>query len=306
MILFEEASSSRIAVLGIQPQQDHLLLQGLRQRALGALGELGPGCVYLSRRLRDRLGAALGDWITLSVPTASGALAAADFRVVGILGRGAPWQDYFIYVPLGDLQHLLGLGEAVQQIKVTFPEPKQPLSALRAQAEQLLPPASRLRVQTYRESGSFFLGILTANRVLLESMNLILLFAVALGVAGTQLLSVNERRREIGTMLALGTSRAQVAGVFLLEGAFLALAFGLLGAWAGAGVTAYLARHGLGIPIEAFTWMTGTDRLFPRLSWAAFPAALGELVLVTALAGLYPALQAARLEPTRALHGGEQ
>jgi putative ABC transport system permease protein len=108
----------------------------------------------------------------------------------------------------------------------------------------------------------------------------------AIGVANIMVISVLERRQEIGLRRALGARRGQICAQFLAEAILLSLAGGAAGVAAGAAATATYARSHrelLVIPPEA--WAGG----------------LAAAVLIGALAGLLPAIRAARLSPTQAL-----
>jgi putative ABC transport system permease protein len=108
----------------------------------------------------------------------------------------------------------------------------------------------------------------------------------AIGVANIMIISVLERRQEIGLRRALGATRGQIRAQFLAEAIMLSLAGGAIGVLAGAtAVTAYARGHGEAtvIPVEA--WAGG----------------LAAAVVIGALAGLLPAIRAARLSPTQAL-----
>lgn len=106
------------------------------------------------------------------------------------------------------------------------------------------------------------------------------------GIANVMVISVLERRAEIGLRRALGATRRHVAVQFLLEALILAAAGGIGGVLLGAGVTAAYAR------------IRGWGLLIPSLAlWGGLAAAL----LIGTLAGLYPAMRASRLSPTEAL-----
>jgi putative ABC transport system permease protein len=108
----------------------------------------------------------------------------------------------------------------------------------------------------------------------------------AIGVANIMVISVLERRSEIGLRRALGATRGQIRVQFLSEAILLSAAGGAAGVIAGAAATAAYARvHGEAVVIPPEAWAGG----------------LAAAVIIGALAGLLPAIRAARLSPTQAL-----
>jgi putative ABC transport system permease protein len=114
----------------------------------------------------------------------------------------------------------------------------------------------------------------------------IALLVGAIGVANIMIISVMERRSEIGLRRALGATKGQIRAQFLSEAILLSLIGGTAGVAAGAATTAAYARahHEL--------------LVIPAQAWAGGMAAA---IVIGALAGLLPAIRAARLSPTQAL-----
>ena len=108
----------------------------------------------------------------------------------------------------------------------------------------------------------------------------------AIGVANIMVISVLERRSEIGLRRALGATKGQIRAQFLAEAILLALAGGITGVAVGAAATAIYAH--------AKHWPT----TIPAQAWAG---GLAAAIIIGALAGLLPAIRAARLSPTQAL-----
>jgi putative ABC transport system permease protein len=108
----------------------------------------------------------------------------------------------------------------------------------------------------------------------------------AVGVANIMVISVLERRSEIGLRRALGATRGQIRTQFLSEAILLALGGGAAGIAVGALATAIYAST------------KGWTIVIPTLAWAG---GFGAALLIGAVAGLVPALRAARLSPTEAL-----
>jgi putative ABC transport system permease protein len=133
---------------------------------------------------------------------------------------------------------------------------------------------------------------------------MIALFVAAIGITNTLVTSVVERTKEIGILRAVGATRTQILGLFLLEGTIIGLAGSLLGLG--------LAR-GLSVPADRWVWgmiekvaegdnlLGSTVFVFPP--WLYF-ASVAFAVLVTTAAAYYPAQRAAKIHPIEALRYG--
>jgi putative ABC transport system permease protein len=125
-----------------------------------------------------------------------------------------------------------------------------------------------------------------AFSTLFLGLGTVALLVGAVGVANIMVISVLERRSEIGLRRALGATRGHIRVQFLSEAILLSLAGGAAGVATGALATAIYA-HAKG-------WMV----VIPTEAWAG---GLAAAVLIGAVAGLWPALRAARMSPTQAL-----
>jgi putative ABC transport system permease protein len=125
-----------------------------------------------------------------------------------------------------------------------------------------------------------------ALNTLFLGLGAVALVVGAIGVANIMIISVLERRQEIGLRRALGATRVQIRVQFLAEAVLLSLIGGVAGVAIGAASTAiYAHAHHEAIVIPTQAWAGG----------------LGAAVVIGALAGLLPAIRAARLSPTQAL-----
>lgn len=134
---------------------------------------------------------------------------------------------------------------------------------------------------------------LTAKRItqnafsgLLFGLAAIALVVGGIGVANTMIISVLERRTEIGLRRALGANRGQIRLQFLTESVVLCLLGGIFGAALGSAATA------------AYATLKGWPTVLPM---TAITGGLAGALLIGVLAGVHPAVRAARLTPTEAL-----
>uniref|UniRef100_A0AAU2A0E0 ABC transporter permease n=1 Tax=Streptomyces sp. NBC_00093 TaxID=2975649 RepID=A0AAU2A0E0_9ACTN len=123
---------------------------------------------------------------------------------------------------------------------------------------------------------------------LLLGLGGVALLVGGVGVGNTMVISVLERRPEIGLRRALGATRGQIRTQFVTESLLLSLIGGLGGTVLGTGITAGYA--------VSRDWPTVVP------AWASV-AGIGATLLIGMIAGLYPAVRASRLAPTEALAG---
>jgi putative ABC transport system permease protein len=160
---------------------------------------------------------------------------------------------------------------AVQSVLAATANPEAPTEV------QVSQPSAALTARAKAQSAlnSLFLGL-----------GAISLLVGAVGVGNIMLIGVLERRSEIGLRRALGATKGQIRSQFLSEAILLSLLGGAVGVTAGAFATAIYAN--------AKNWAI----VIPALAWAG---GLGAALAIGALAGLLPAVRAARLSPTEAL-----
>ncbi|GGM45062.1 ABC transporter permease [Dactylosporangium sucinum] len=236
------------------------------------------------------LGASAADRLGVGRPSPLTSLlvGAQRFTVVGVLDPVplAPELDAAVLVGWDVAAEALGFDGYATMVYLRCADPQ--VESVRAVLAATANPVAPGAVAVSKPS-----DLLAARRAAGETLNALLLGlgAVALlvggvGVANTMVISVLERRSEIGLRRALGATRGQVRLQFLTESLLLSALGGLGGVLLGVAVTASYATY----------------QRWPAVvpGWAT-AGALAATVLIGGVAGLYPAVRAARLPPTEAL-----
>ena len=135
-------------------------------------------------------------------------------------------------------------------------------------------------------------------------MYLLLLFLAMLAIFDTQVLSIWRRRKEMGTLMALGMTRTRIIELFTLEGAFHSVLAAVAGALYGIPLLAYVANKGFALPASTdnFGFAIG-EKLFPAYSPALVIGTALLVCVVTTIVSYLPTRKIADLKPTDALRG---
>jgi len=219
-------------------------------------------------------------------PGATLKLNGQSFRVVGILAENGTQDDDILFIDLAAAQQVMNRSDGISLVEVAALCIACPVEEMVEQISEVLPQARvtalrqavTLRMETVGQLGRFALAVAAV--------------VTAIGgmvVLTTMLSSVSERRQEIGLFRAMGFRQQHVMRIILSEAALVSLAGGALGWLAGMGAAVLLTPHlaNVTLPVQ---WNP----------WWAFGAAGGALVVGLA-ASVYPAMYAARLDPTIAL-----
>jgi putative ABC transport system permease protein len=210
------------------------------------------------------------------------------FAVVGILAPLplAPEVERSVLVGWGAARAELGFDERPTVIYLRSAEGS--INDVRDVLPSTVFPQEPSKVQVSRPSDALAAKRLTENAFSALTFGLtgVALLVGGIGVANTMVISVLERRREIGLRRALGASRGQVRTQFLTESVVLCVVGGVTGVLLGLlGTAGYAAAHSWPVVVPVPVVLTG----------------LGAAVVTGVVAGVYPAVRASRLTPAEAL-----
>ncbi|HEX3055516.1 MAG TPA: ABC transporter permease [Gaiellaceae bacterium] len=274
-------SQSLLAVLGTGLARGDWLNQGTARLPVAVLGavaaqQLGIDRVYPGQRIW--LG---GQWFDLAGILNPSPLT-PDIDVSALIGYQAA-RTYLGYLSIvgGEqktgppssiyVRAATGHEAAVQSLLASTADPEAPYEAAVSQPSDVL----TARAAAAGAFNSLFLGL-----------GVVALIVGAVGVANIMIISVLERRSEIGLRRALGATKSQIRTQFLAESILLAVIGGIVGVLAGAMATAvYAGTKNWAVIIPAEAWTGG----------------IASAILIGAIAGLMPAIRASRMPPTVAL-----
>lgn len=297
--------STMVMVQSIDPAHEYEV--ALRKKKVISAGRaLEPGddnTVVLAAGLAQALQVEIGSTVTILTNTATGAMNATDLTVVGFVAAGNALENKRLAVmPLADAQRLLKMEGVVTEFAVRVPPQSGDDGAIvirdRLAASLAAKGGVAAEVHTWKQLMPTIEQMIKAQNFVLVLIIGIIFFIVLVGIINTMLMSVFERVREIGTMMAMGMRRPQVITVFMFE----ALTLGVLGAVFGAfvGILLVMGIDAMEIPLTA---PGGAVPMPLRTTLdAAFPIKAILIAVVSALvAAIYPAWQASKLKPIDAI-----
>ncbi len=279
-------ANTGVSMRGIEPDS-YLRLIALKEKIIAGKAELGSTDIVIGSKLAADLGVSTGDKLTIQA--ASGV--SSVLFVSGIFDFGNQGQNTgSVYVALRTAQSLLGLPGSVTslQLKVAAPFDAEALA-------QQIEAQPGIKVESWIKTNAEFFKALSGQTMSFFVIRLFVGLTAALGIASVLVVSVVQKSKEIGILRATGTTRSQILGVFLLQGAIL----GLLGSLFGSimGWLFLIAWRGFAINDEGVPFFT--LEAGPSLYLIV---ALGATVVGT-LSALFPAQRAARLDPAVAIRG---
>lgn len=242
--------------------------------------DVGSGNAVVGSQLAEDLGLRTGGKLRLD----AGEGREAVVNVAGIFQLGVRELDArYVYLDLKQAQSLLALPGGVTVIDVTVDDVFG-AEAVAARIRGL----TGLRAESWMETNAQLMNALTSQSLSTRMISLFVAMSVALGIASVLAVSVTQRTREIGILRAMGTRRAQMLRVFLVQGAVLGLVGSAIGALAGWGL------------IGAFNTF-GPKLFYIPMPLVLIPASMALATVAGVVAAAVPASRASRLDPVEAI-----
>jgi putative ABC transport system permease protein len=285
--IYPEGRFRTILLKGIDPRQKVLSIPSSL-----LTGDQGIIPALIGSRMAKATGLQKGDQLTVQWRDVHGTFDARDVSIVEVMKTSVQDIDNEqIWIPLDRLQSLAAMpGHATIVVLERGVQPPPGVPGWEFRSLDYLLQDIHAIVRSKRIGGSI--------------LYIVLLFLALLAIFDTQVLSIFRRKKEMGTLMALGMTRTKVIELFTLEGAMHGVLAALVAAVYGIPLLGYIARTGWELPGAADTigFAIG-EKLFPTYSAALIAGTTVLVLLVTTIVSFLPTRRIADLKPTDALRG---
>jgi len=276
-----------VLLKGIDPRQTIL---SIPSDSLQGSDGIIPGVI--GSRMAKSAGLKKGDIVTVQWRDVHGTFDARDVSIVEVFRTSVQEIDNEqLWVPLESLQKLTGL------------EHQATIIVLKKGTQQ----SGDIAGWDFKDL-NFLLSdlhsLVRMKNIQGSIMYALLLFLAMLAIFDTQVLSIWKRKKEMGTLMALGMTRANLIALFTVEGALHSILGGVVAAAYGIPLLTYAAKTGLTLPAAADSYgIAFGEKLFPTYTPALVVGTTLLVCIVTTIVSFLPTRRIADLKPTDALRG---
>jgi ABC-type lipoprotein release transport system permease subunit len=295
--------SMPVSISGIEPEKEAPvgLIAGhiVAGRYLQAADQ---DTVLIGKTLADRLNVAVNDRLSLVGRATHEQMRTRTMTVVGIYDVGsAEIEKANVYISLTEAQSLYDLAGQATEVVIALNSVgnEDPV------VDTLSAALPGYEVASWKDLNPALVDTYAMGEQVINIFGVIVLAIAGIGILNLMLMAVFERTREIGLLSALGLKRLQIMGMFLLEGSLIGMVGAVIGCVLGVALIAATGQVGFDLASmnEAgqATALMG-NKLYPTLDIGMLLNRTVTVIVIAALASLYPAWQASKREPAEALH----
>ena len=292
-----------VGISGIEPEKElpvNLVAQHVTQgRYLTATDQ---DVLLIGKGLADVMDVKVGDRFTLTGRATHQQLRNRTMTVAGIFDVGMPdIEKQTVYMSLAEAQSLYGLDGQATEVVVALKQIGPELSVMDA----MRPALPGAEMTSWQTSFPDLRSAIETKGAAMNLIGIIIMVVVGIGILNLLLMAVFERTREIGLLGALGLKPGQISVLFLLEGAMMAVVGVITGIGLGALLNWSIGQVGLDFgqftSISTYTALI-TGKIYPTLGFEKLFSHALAILIISLLASIYPAREAALQEPAKSLH----
>ena len=292
-----------VGITGIEPEveaQIFLIAENVTQgRYLTAADQ---DMILIGKGLADAMEVKVGDRFSLSGRAPHQQIKTRTMTVVGIYDVGmADIEKRSVYMSLANAQDLYGLSGQSTEVVVALKQIGHEPAVINA----IQPNLQGFEMASWQTNYPELQSAIETKGAGMRIFEFIILITVGIGILNLMLMAVYERTREIGLLSAFGLKPSQIRALFLLEGAMLGAVGVVVGI--GLGLLLNFTMSKVGMDFGQFSSLTEytaliSGKVYTTLGLEKIVGHVVIIFVVTVLASLYPASEAAQQEPAKSLH----
>lgn len=293
-------NSLGVKIIGINPLQEKKVTSISESIVEGSyLGK--KNTIVIGKKLAEKLKLKLNSKIVLSFTGPDGNIIYAAFRISGLFNTEATNFDISnVFVNNEDISNLLNTTSPIHEILIKINNTDK-IDIIRNEIQNILP--DNLLVESWKELAPD-LKVTAESTDLINTIFLgLILFALLFGLVNTLLMSVLDRIKDFGILLAIGLSRTRLFLMIILESVSLSLVGGLFGIIIGYVITQHFNIKGINLSSfsEGLSSYGIPSMLYPNIRISTYFVLTLMIIFTSIIAALYPALKAIRLKPVDAI-----
>lgn len=295
-------TASGVTIYGIDPTSE-VSQTGLDQNIReGAYFESGKDNeIYVGQKLAKKHKIKLKSKVVLTFTDVNSEIVSAAFRVGGIYrSKNISLDEVNVYVNQDHLRHLLNLKPSeTNEIAILIKDEEQ-LDRIKNYIKSLVPVA---KVEDWRELSPELDLIIESFNMYTYIISGLILLALTFGIVNTMLMSVLERIRELGMLMAIGLNKRKIFSMIMLETIYLTVLgcpIGLLLGWL---TVTVLGRTGIDMSVfsEGLASYGFSSMIYPALDQEKYVIIVTMCLITGILSAIYPAYKALQLNPSEAI-----
>jgi len=292
-----------MTIIGIDPQAEAPVSLIAQHIAAGRwLNPDDRDVALIGKGLATAMQVQTGDRITVTGSDIHKQNRQRTMTVIGVYDIGLPDNEKnTLYISLPEAQELYGLPGQATEVDLNLRKIGQENSVVAALAPRL----PGYEVESWDKNYPELEVAVTRKDAVMNIFSVVIMVIAGIGILNMLLMAVYERTREIGLLGAIGLKPRQISLLFILEGTMIGAVGVLLGAALGLACNGSLSA--VGLDFSSYSGMTNymaliSGRIYPTLAINSLISRGLSVLIISSLAALIPASEAASREPAEALH----